>query len=192
MKERRKKTTQAFFWIAQHLRRDLTQAEIPARYIYAFKVKDPQGKDYVKIGVTSNPKRRIKDHERCYGECHQIYPPQGEESVLVDHASRVENLIHAELVEQAMLLERCPRYQQKHRCHGEWFDVEERHAIAVIRKWTEWMNTSPYEKKPIAGIDQRWRLKILEQNILTKICWPLDPWAATQDDKGIDDIGTSM
>jgi T5orf172 domain len=190
--ERRKKMTQAFFWIAQHLRRDLTQTEIPARYIYAFKVKDPQGKDYVKIGVASNTKRRIKDHKRCYGECHQIYPPQGEESVLVDHASRVESLIHAELVEQAMLLERCPRYQQKHTCHSEWFDVEERHAIAVIRKWTEWMNTSPYEKKHIAGMGQKWRLKILEQNIMMKLCWPLDPWATMRDDKDIDDIGTSM
>jgi hypothetical protein len=200
--ERRKKMSQAFFWIVHHLCRDLTKPEIREGYIYAFKVKDPQGRGYVKIGVTRNIKLRMKNHKICYGECERIYPPEGENSVPVDHAYRVERLIHAELVEQAMLLERCPRSRLRHNGHGEWFDVEERHAIAVIRKWSEWMSSSPYEEKLSTGISQkkspeasaeaRWRLRALEHDIVMKICWPLDPLAPTTDDDGIDEVGAGM
>jgi hypothetical protein len=128
--------------------------------------------------------------------------PEGENSVPVDHAYRVERLIHAELVEQAMLLERCPRSRLRHNGHGEWFDVEERHAIAVIRKWSEWISSSPYEEKLSTGISQkkspeasaeaRWRLRALEHDIVMKICWPLDPLAPTTDDDGIDEVGAGM
>jgi hypothetical protein len=199
--ERRKKMSQAFFWIAHDLCRDLTKPEIPEGYIYAFTVKDPQGRDYVKIGVTRNIKLRMRNHRICYGECERIYPPEGEKFVPVDHAYRVERLIHAELVEQAMLLERCPRCRQRHNGHGEWFDVEERHAIAVIRKWCEWMSRSPYEEKPSTGISQKspgassgtkWRLRTLDHDIVMKICWPLDPLALTADDDGIDEVGAGM
>lgn len=200
--ERRKKMSQAFFWIAHHLCRDLTKPEIREGYIYAFKAKDPQGRGYVKIGVTRNIKLRMKNHKICYGECERIYPPDGEKPVPVDHAYRVECLIHAELVEQAMLLERCPRCRQRHSGHGEWFDVEERHAIAVIRKWSEWMSSSPYEEKPSTGISQKkspeasaeakWRLRTLDHDIVMKICWPLDPLAPTTDDDEIDEVGAGM
>jgi hypothetical protein len=200
--ERTKKMSQAFFWIAHHLCRDLTQREIPGGYIYAFKVEDPQGRDYVKIGVTRNIQRRMKNHKICYGECERIYPPEGEKFVPVDHAYRVESLIHAELVERAIWLERCPRFRQRHDCHGEWFDVEERHAITVIRKWSEWMSSSPYEEKPSTGISQKksskasaetkWRLRTLGHDIVMKICWPLDLLATTTDDDGINEVGAGM
>jgi hypothetical protein len=200
--KRRKKMSQAFFWIAHDLRQDLTIREMPEGYIYAFKVKDPQGRDYVKIGVTRDFKRRMKIHKICYGECERIYPPEGEKFVLVDHAYRVERLIHAELVEWSMLLERCPRLRQRHNCHGEWFDVEERHAIAVIRKWSEWMSSSPYEEKASTGISlekspkvsakTKWRLRTLDHDIVMKICWPLDPLLPTTDDDGIDEVGAGM
>ena len=200
--ERRKKISQAFFWIVHNLCRDLTKPEIPEGYIYAFKVEDPQGRGYVKIGVTGNIKRRMKNHKTCYGECERIYPPEGEKFVPVDHAYRVESLIHAELVKHAMLLERCPRCRQRHNGHGEWFDVEEWHAIAVIRKWSEWMNSSPYEEKPSTGISRerspgvsagaKWRLRTLDHDIAMKICWPLDPLASTTDDDGIDEVGAGM
>ena len=200
--ERRKKMSQAFFWIVHELHRDLTKREMPAGYIYAFKAKDPQGRDYVKIGVTSNLKRRMKTHEICYGECERIYPPEGEKLVPVDHACRVECLIHAELVEWSMSLERCPRLRQRHNCHREWFDVEERHAIAVIRKWSEWMNSSPYEEKasteisrkksPKASAEAKWRLRTLGHDVVMKICWPLDPLVPTTDDDEVDEVGAGM
>jgi hypothetical protein len=145
--DKRAKTSQAFFNIVEQLCRDLNQTETEDGYIYALKVKDPQAMDYVRIGVAKNIPRRIKNHEVCYGECERIYPPVGEKFVRVDHASRVEKLIHAELVEKAMWLEQCPRSRQTHGCHGEWFKVAERHAIAVIRKWSEWIGSAPYEEK---------------------------------------------
>jgi T5orf172 domain len=60
--------------------------EMPEGYIYAFKVKDPQGRDYVKVGVTHDFKRRMKIHEKCYGECERIYPPEGENTLTVWNA----------------------------------------------------------------------------------------------------------
>jgi hypothetical protein len=220
--ELRTQMSQAFFCIAKQLCQDLKPKDMSDDYIYAFKVKDPQGGGYVKIGVASNIKSRMKTHEKCYGECERIYPPQGEKFVRVDHAYRVERLIHAELVERGMLLMLCPRDRQNHNCHGEWFEVEERHAIAVIRKWSEWMSSSPYEEKPLIKSNQRktpsrksasrksleakspngkspkaspttkWGLKIQERNIMMKICWPLDPFATMRDDGGIDEVGTSI
>ena len=169
------------------------------------------GMDYVKIGYAANITRRMKEHARCYGECELIYPPPGEKFVRVDHACRVENLIHSELKGQSMSLERCPRY--RHKYHGEWFDVEERHAIAVIRKWSKWMSSSPYEERliekskekprsrrssakakspnretPEATATVKWRLKTLERNTLMKICWPLAPLALTGDADDIDQV----
>jgi hypothetical protein len=100
------------------------------------------------------------------------------------------------------MLERCPRLRQKHNNHGEWFDVEERHAIAVIRKWSEWMSSSPYEEKastwisreksPKASEQTKWRLRTLDHDIVMKICWPLDPLLPTTDGDGVDEVGAGM
>jgi T5orf172 domain len=142
----------AFFFIVQNLCIDLTTREIPKGYIYAFSVEDPQKNNYVKVGVCQDIDRRTREHTDCYGELKQIYPPKGQGSVQVYHAGRVERLIHAELVQHAIQIERCPNFHRSHRSHREWFDVEESHAIAVIRKWSEWMSCSPYEEGPPTGI----------------------------------------
>ena len=120
--------------IAQNLERRLGDTEIPHGYIYAFRAKDPQGKGYMKIGVTTDLGRRMRDHEKCYGECEQIYPPK-RKYPYSPHARRVERLIHAELAEHARLLKKCPRNLQNHKSrHGEWFDINEQHTLAVIER----------------------------------------------------------
>lgn len=103
----------------------------------------------MKIGWTKDEKKRIREHTRCYGESEQVYPPQGHVNTFLPHAKRVERLIHAELVQQSMQVEFCPKNRQQHSCHREWFDVGERHAIAVIRRWSRWIKTAPYEEIPL-------------------------------------------
>lgn len=220
MPKRRMLMLPAFFWIVQALCKDLTPNEIWDGYIYAFRVEDPQGENYMKIGRGKDIKRRIKEHKICYGELRQMYPVEGQKPVEVYHAGRVEHLVHAELTQHAIELERCPKAQQRHKSHSEWFDVEERHATAVIRKWSQWMSGSPYEESPSTGITQSlkakspnskspgaksskstsletltpttWRLRNMEPNDIMKMCWPLDMSAEMLDDNGIDEVGTSL
>jgi hypothetical protein len=196
--KRRDKHVQPFFWIAHLLCRTLAERDIPKGFVYAFKVTDPQGRGYVKVGVTKGRLvTRMKAHSVCYGDCEQIYPPTDEKPALVNHARRVEQLVHAELVDQSIYLEKCPRIRQKHNCHGEWFDVNHRHAINVIRKWSEWMKGNPYEERPIpmATIRKRnsadgamktaWELGVLHQDVITRLCWPT---ATTVDDGEVDEV----
>jgi len=147
--ERRKLMYQALSSILHKVCNNLKPTETLPGFIYAFKVKDPQGRGYVKIGVTQDFASRSKAHEKCYGKCEGIYPPAGETPVCIGYAHRVENLIHAELVEYAMVLEQCPKHRQVHRSHREWFDIEEKYAVAVIRKWCQWISSSPYEEVPV-------------------------------------------
>ncbi|MCJ1244837.1 hypothetical protein MMC30_002038 [Trapelia coarctata] len=190
--KRRTKKPRAYFWIVQDLFRDLTYTETLDACIYAFRVKDPQANQYVKIGVTNNLKKRMMEHEQCYGEYERIYPPKDEDCVLFDQAKRAERMIHAELMEKALCLEVCPRQRQKHHSHGEWFDVDGGHAIKVIRKWCAWVRSSPYEEMPTTATNQKtsprrrkgsetpskssspqWQLKNLEHSIIADICGPL-------------------
>ncbi|ERF77154.1 hypothetical protein EPUS_08458 [Endocarpon pusillum Z07020] len=139
----------AFFYIVQAFCPDLTVQQIPSGYIYAFKAKDSRAKNYVRIGVTKDIIDRMKQHKRCYREYKLIYPLGGQDLIPVDHAHRVERLIHAELVEYAMKLEQCPGSDPKCHGHGEWFDVKEDHAIAVIQKWCHVISCSVYEQVPL-------------------------------------------
>ncbi len=156
----------------------------------------------------------MNEHESCYGECKRIYPPKVEKFIHVDHALRVER---AELVEHTKWLERCPRNRQKHVSHGEWFDVQEEHAIAVLKKWNQWMDSSPYEEKPSNGAPKRdpteksakeqkvkertsnkkipkvalttvWKLTSLKRDIFIDLCWPLELWYESDDGE----VGTSL
>jgi T5orf172 domain len=144
----RQKMLPPFLWTVQTMCKDLTKSEIPKGHIYAFSVDDPQMNNYVKIGFSANLKKRSKNHQTCYGLLRQIYPPAGQGFIQVDHAGRVEHLIHAELVRHALEIEQCPNPRSGHKSHHEWYDVEHSHAIAVIEKWSHWMSSSPYEEGP--------------------------------------------
>ena len=139
----------AFFYVVRAFCPDLQYQQISSGYIYAFKAKDSRAKNYVKIGVAKNIISRMKQHKKCYGEYNLIYPPEGQDFIPVDHAYRVECLIHAELVEYAMELEQCQGPGTTCGSHGEWFDVEEDHAIAVIQKWSHLISCSLYEQAPL-------------------------------------------
>jgi T5orf172 domain len=142
-------------WTVQTMCKDLTQNEIPKGYIYAISVDDPQMNNYIKIGVTQDLKGRRRQHEKCYGQLREIYPPLGQDSIQVDHAGRVEHLIHAELMQHALELEQCPNPRGSHGAHREWYYVEDSHTIAVIEKWSHWMSSSPYKEGPPIEITKK-------------------------------------
>lgn len=119
----------------------------------------------------------MKEHQRCYGECERVFPRAHEKFVIVDHAGRVEKLIHAELAQHAMSIDQCPNKHKKNG-HSEWFDVKEEHAIQVIRKWTEWMRSVPYEQRPDLAENQP---KSLNTNCQT--CNPAEGKPTTQSPK---------
>lgn len=52
-----------------------------------------------------------------------------------------EKLCHTELVDYQVHIDCTGRLQE----HHEWFQTSPENAIAVIRKWSAWMNSGPYD-----------------------------------------------
>ncbi|KAK2808234.1 hypothetical protein FQN50_004976 [Emmonsiellopsis sp. PD_5] len=185
----RLKAPQSFFSIANMLCRHLTkQDQENSGWIYVLKVLDPQGAGRVKVGKSKALTDRIKQHEKCYGECVQLYPPKGmdPEKFKVPHTARVEALIHTELLGWAVALKQCPRQRSRnHGSHREWFELGEDHVITVVNKWIAWMNSGPYEevRNPLFGFptnartpykEKHWQLKSFSNETLSKLCTPFD------------------
>lgn len=188
---RAEKMDEAADWIVQSLFRALNPRDTWAGHIYAFKVKNSQGEGFVKIGATEREiEERMKEHEICYGGCELVYPSGPGDFVPLNHVYCVERLIHAELVNRAVVLEKCPG-PTSHNSHKEWFDVKEEDAIKVIRKWCGWISRSPYEEKLVNPVrsphrtngskqqletppTSKWQLKPAERNISFNLCWSLE------------------
>lgn len=144
---------------------------------------------FVKIGKTSgkSTKERLKKWERSCGYAVEEHT-RGEEETAVQlpHVYRVERLVHAELVESRLTELACPKCskrktRQKRKkdpgCpwafmdHQEWFRVSPDHAERVIRKWSDWILTEPYEE--VAG--GQWRLKkTVTPDKIKSLCTPLE------------------
>ncbi|KAK2753822.1 hypothetical protein FQN55_000186 [Onygenales sp. PD_40] len=197
----RKEAIQPFFQVAGAVGKILTKQEEKKGFIYAFEVLDPQGRGRVKVGTTSNLKKRMNEHEECYGECVQLYPPKnaGKITDKVKHSYRVEAIIHAELLSWAVCVKQCPRgAMRKHVKHGEWFELGKDHVLAVVKKWVAWCNCngSPYEEvpNPLFGNakgkksipEKIWKLKPLSIETISQLCTPILPnsW------KRIGDVGS--
>ncbi|KAK2790801.1 hypothetical protein FQN53_008624 [Emmonsiellopsis sp. PD_33] len=195
----RKEAIQPFFQVAGAVGKILTKQEEKKGFIYAFEVLDPQGRGRVKVGTTSNLKKRMNEHEECYGECVQLYPPKnaGKITDKVKHSYRVEAIIHAELLSWAVCVKQCPRgAMRNHVKHGEWFELGKDHVLAVVKKWVAWCNGSPYEEvpNPLFGNakgkksipEKIWKLKPLGIETISQLCTPTLPnsW------KRIGDVGS--
>ncbi|KAL1796207.1 hypothetical protein ACET3X_004747 [Alternaria dauci] len=93
----------------------------------------------IKIGYTNNLAERLKTWKRkCNPE--NAYHSGAESQVEMPHVFRVEQLIHTELKE----------YRLRRKCdgcdklHKEWFEVNQVHAVKVMKKWRDWMLQKPY------------------------------------------------
>ncbi|KAJ5769470.1 hypothetical protein N7520_004029 [Penicillium odoratum] len=133
---------------------------------------------HLKIGRSGNIHRRLNEwNKQCKKEMRIHFPDfAGNQNKSlpdmqqVPHISRVEALVHLELKRHRKIEERCPGC---YKSHMEWFEVSKETAVKVVRKWTSWMATLPYEKHMKDG-EEQWLLKTEEFKNLHKLCQPTE------------------
>ncbi|MCJ1432491.1 hypothetical protein MMC27_001848 [Xylographa pallens] len=130
-------------------------------YVY---VASEGEREYRKIGATiKTPEIRLN---RCRKDCRLdvklVYPEKNEDLVPIEHVFRLERFVHTELKDYRLKKFRC-------RCnknHQEWSQAPHALIVAVIRKWTAWLQLEPYEK-----VGAYWQLKSGFHN-LEDVCTP--------------------
>lgn len=123
----------------------LTDGDIPRKgRIYVF--WNPGDFGYLKVGYTEQKgEERIEEWKaQCGLDASEIYPRKEDEDP-ISHPLRVEQLIHAEMKDKRYQTIACQGCQKS---HVEWFQTDEKHALAIVKKWTKWMKESnPYDEK---------------------------------------------
>ncbi|KAG4412001.1 hypothetical protein IFR04_014862 [Cadophora malorum] len=153
-----------FELVRDKMKEPLKKPELGNGYVYVYGVEGNEG--FVKIGFTSDTiKGRLDGWKaQCDREPKLLYPLGSAEKI--PHANRVEGLCLAELNYRHMtvICESCPKR------HIEWVQVSAAEAIAVIQKWTKWIDTVPYKdsKKPLTTWELRrkitsWELRHEEE-----------------------------
>ncbi|KAH8707788.1 hypothetical protein HC256_009958 [Beauveria bassiana] len=143
---------------------DKSKNEIKDGFVYLYQVS---GNDnLVKIGFTTGQvAQRLESWKKdCHREPAQLYPAPDAVCKAVPHAHRVERLVHAELMEHRVRVYCEPCEKQ----HVEWFKVSVKHAVAVIEKWSLWIQRRPYEKRETRQ-SVKWSLKAEEAKRLADI-----------------------
>ncbi|KAM0743586.1 hypothetical protein ACQRIT_001845 [Beauveria bassiana] len=143
---------------------DKSKNEINDGFVYLYQVS---GNDsLVKVGFTTGPvAQRLESWKKdCHREPAQLYPAPDAVCKAVPHAHRVERLVHAELMEHRVRVYCEPCEKQ----HVEWFKVSVKHAVAVIEKWSLWIQRRPYEKRETRQ-SVKWSLKAEEAKHLVEI-----------------------
>ncbi|KAL8688654.1 MAG: hypothetical protein Q9218_005486 [Villophora microphyllina] len=156
------------------LRKDLSSSQDQRSgliYIYWFEGNF----GHVKIGVTTRtPEERLQEWaKKCGHKPKLIFPKPEDDRTLVPHVYRVETLVQAQL-------RNCRKKELKCRkcgtCHREWFESSVPEAIALVKKWSAWMRTNPYE--PVStdddykqqGSQKVWRLKRSQTKKIHSLC----------------------
>lgn len=130
----------ACYSLIQHkIMEPLKKSELVKGYVYAYEVEGNEG--FVKIGYTTRPieVRSAEWKVECDRAPKVLYPLGPTEKI--PHANRVEGLCLAELKHRNMtvICEACPKR------HIEWVKIPAAEAIAVIQKWTKWIQTAPFK-----------------------------------------------
>lgn len=127
-------------YIRSYVEKDLYSTELKPGYIYVLEAEKVPG--FIKIGYTTQlVANRLKELRfRCNRQFKVIYPTLPNPT-LVPRAKRVERLCHAELIDSQVRTD-CTGCLQE---HHEWFKISSENAIAVIKKWSAWMNSDPYD-----------------------------------------------
>ncbi|PMD36114.1 DUF1766-domain-containing protein [Hyaloscypha variabilis F] len=122
-------------------------------YVYLYEV--PGNSGFVKLGYTT---RSVEvRHQEWEFDCNRVpralYPIPSSSAIPVRYARRVETLCHAELDHRRIRIY-CKGCLKQ---HIEWFEISPAEAIAVIRKWSKWTATLPYEMPRLRS--GAWELK---------------------------------
>lgn len=109
--------------------------------------------------------------KQCGHKVNRVYPLETDNVGLIQHASRLEKIIHAEFISHRYT-EQCGKCGKKHK---EWFQASDEHIRAVIKKWSDWIATDPYQeiKNDHLGSSE-WHLKKQHSVDLKSLCQPLE------------------
>lgn len=109
-------------------------------YIYVFEAENIKG--YFKTGYTTSPV--IERLQSLIFDCNRqmkvLFPMPPESAKMVPNARRVEQLCHAELVDYQVYID-CTRCLCEHQ---EWYQISTADAFSVVKKWSAWMDSTPY------------------------------------------------
>lgn len=132
--------------------RDLAKTHNLEGYVYLYEVEGNEG--LVKIGYTKTLDKRHKDWAfDCNRKTKLLYPLLKDDLVTVPNARRVEELCHKEL-DYCRIRVHCEACLKE---HIEWFEISPKECIQVVKKWSQWMRTSPFanvlanKKRPLKG-----------------------------------------
>ncbi|KAH7393565.1 T5orf172 domain-containing protein [Cadophora sp. MPI-SDFR-AT-0126] len=131
----------SYHLIQSELKRPLDEIDQQEGYVYLYEVEGNSG--FVKLGYTRGPvKVRHQDWTfDCNRVARTLYPISSSSAIPVRNAKRIEALCHAELDHRRIKIY-CKGCLKQ---HIEWFEISPEEAIAVIRKWSNWTATLPYE-----------------------------------------------
>ncbi|KAJ5446650.1 DUF1766-domain-containing protein [Penicillium cf. griseofulvum] len=104
---------------------------------------DDHRASYDGIGYTTRPIERRHEEWRfdCNRKSNPLFPIPAVKAALVPNAHHVEKLCHAELKHRQVII----YCQGCLKTHEEWFEMSPTKAMAVIEKWSAWMEKEPYE-----------------------------------------------
>jgi hypothetical protein len=142
-------------YIRSKIGRNLSNGNRKPGYIYVFQAENDQR--FTKIGYTTSPViDRLKNLSfECNRQLKTLFPTPPEIAMLVPNAFRVEELCHAELVDFQIYVS-CTGCLSE---HHEWFRVSPADAIAVVKKWSKWMNSTPYDPA-LGGLKEKEKRRI--------------------------------
>ncbi|KAI9041806.1 GIY-YIG nuclease family protein [Aspergillus affinis] len=141
-----------------------------AGFIYIY--WSPEGFGRMKIGYTKDINKRLKEWERtCKRKLYLHFPKEAEKGRPLQHVTRVEKLIHAELRDYRR---KEPRCLECNRGHVEWFEgLSVSLAVEIARKWIDWMQLKPYVLRDCNG-KAEWTLSDEALESLGDVCKPHD------------------
>jgi hypothetical protein len=120
--------------------RNLAKTHHTEGYVYLYEVEGNEG--FVKIGYTKALDKRHQDWKfDCNRETKLLYPLSEDDLEKVPNAPRVEALCHSEL-DHCRIRVDCGACLKE---HIEWFEISPKECIQVIKKWSQWMRTDPFE-----------------------------------------------
>lgn len=133
-------------------------------FVYLYEVEGNSG--FVKLGYTgrSLEARHAEWDFDCNRAVKVLYPDPSVSAIVVPNARRVEAMCHAELDHRKIRLY-CKGCLKQ---HIEWFEITPKEGVAVVRKWSKWISTSPYQS-PRLRSGGNWTLKEEERQKIGNI-----------------------
>ncbi|KAH8683779.1 T5orf172 domain-containing protein [Ilyonectria robusta] len=131
----------SYAMVKREMMRELGEKDRIKGHVYMYEVEGNKG--FVKIGYTA---RTVEGRHRewdfdCNRATKALYPIPSTTSAEVLNVRRVEALCHAELNHRRIRIY-CKACLKP---HLEWFEISAAEGIAVIQKWSNWMETWPYK-----------------------------------------------